>query len=50
MIVINKIKLMLINQQKNYKTKLEQTKRRISFIFTHLMFRNLFNYIASHVI
>ena len=50
MIIINKIKFMLMNQQKNYKTKLEQTKKRVSFTFTHLMFRNLLDCVVSHVI
>ena len=47
--MINKLKFMLMNQQKNYKTKLKQTKRRVSFKLTHLMFRNLFDHIASYV-
>ena len=49
MIVIKKLKLILMNQQKNYQTKLEQTKKRVSFQFTCSMFRNLFDRIVSHV-
>ena len=37
-IVINKLKFMLMNQQKNYKMKLKQTKKRVSFKLTHSMF------------
>ena len=50
MTVIDKLKLMLMNQQKNYQTKLEQTKRRVSFALTHPMFRNLLDRVASHAI
>ena len=50
MTMINKLELMLMNQQKNYQMKFEQTKRRVSFAFTHSMFRNLLDRVASHVI
>ena len=50
MTMINKLKLMLMNQQKNYQTKLKQTKKRVSFALTHSMFRNLLNRVVSHAI
>ena len=49
-IVINKLKFMLMNQQKNYKMKFKQTKKHVSFKFTHSIFRNLFDRVALHVI